>query len=117
MLNKLRDLRATRGWSQSDLADKLNVSRQTVNAIETGRYDPSCRSPSAIAKLFKLKIEDIFPTVIENVTGKSPWTSAETFVAFAAAINHHDVEALTALMTADHVFVDSAGQRVQGVEP
>jgi limonene-1,2-epoxide hydrolase len=43
-------------------------------------------------------------------------TSSETFTAFATAINHHDVEALTALMTVDHVFVDSAGQRVQGAE-
>ena len=60
MLNSLRDLRAARGWSQADLADKLNVSRQTVNALETGRYDPSLPLAFAIAKLFKLKIEDIF---------------------------------------------------------
>ena len=60
MLNSLRDLRAERGWSQADLADKLNVSRQTVNALETGRYDPSLPLAFAIAKLFKLKIEDIF---------------------------------------------------------
>jgi len=60
VLNSLRDLRAARGWSQADLADKLNVSRQTVNALETGRYDPSLPLAFAIAKLFKLKIEDIF---------------------------------------------------------
>jgi putative transcriptional regulator len=60
MLNNLRELRAERGWSQADLADKLNVSRQTVNALETGRYDPSLPLAFAIAKLFKLKIEDIF---------------------------------------------------------
>jgi len=60
MLNSLRDLRAERGWSQADLADKLNVSRQTVNALETGRYDPSLPLAFAIAKLFKLKIEEIF---------------------------------------------------------
>jgi putative transcriptional regulator len=60
MLNKLRDLRAARGWSQADLAEKLNVSRQTVNAIETGRYDPSLPLAFAIAKLFKLRIEEIF---------------------------------------------------------
>ena len=60
MLNKLRDLRAERGWSQADLADKLNVSRQTVNALETGRYDPSLPLAFAVAKLFKLRIEDIF---------------------------------------------------------
>jgi len=60
MLNKLRDLRAARGWSQADLADKLNVSRQTVNAIETGRYDPSLPLAFTIATLFKLRIEEIF---------------------------------------------------------
>ena len=60
MLNSLRELRAERGWSQADLAEKLNVSRQTVNALETGRYDPSLPLAFAIAKLFKLKIEDIF---------------------------------------------------------
>jgi putative transcriptional regulator len=60
MLNSLRELRAERGWSQADLADKLNVSRQTVNALETGRYDPSLPLAFAIAKLFKLKIEDVF---------------------------------------------------------
>lgn len=60
MLNRLRELRAGRGWSQADLAEKLNVSRQTVNALETGRYDPSLPLAFAIAKLFKLRIEDIF---------------------------------------------------------
>jgi putative transcriptional regulator len=60
MLNKLRELRAARGWSQADLADKLNVSRQTVNAIETGRYDPSLPLAFTIAALFKLRIEEIF---------------------------------------------------------
>ena len=60
MLNRLRDLRAERGWSQADLAEKLNVSRQTVNALETGRYDPSLPLAFAIAKLFKLRIEEIF---------------------------------------------------------
>jgi putative transcriptional regulator len=58
--NRLRDLRAERGWSQADLAEKLNVSRQTVNALETGRYDPSLPLAFAIAKLFKLTIEEIF---------------------------------------------------------
>ena len=60
MLNSLRELRAERGWSQADLANKLNVSRQTVNALETGRYDPSLPLAFAIAKLFKLRIEEIF---------------------------------------------------------
>ena len=60
MDNILRDLRSQRGWSQADLADKLNVSRQTVNAIETGRYDPSLPLAFTIAKLFKKRIEEIF---------------------------------------------------------
>ena len=60
MLNRMRELRGDRGWSQADLAEKLNVSRQTINAIETGRYDPSLPLAFAIAKLFQMKIEDIF---------------------------------------------------------
>jgi putative transcriptional regulator len=60
MKNILPQLRAERGMTQGDLADALNVSRQTVNALETGRYDPSLPLAFAIAKLFKLKIEDIF---------------------------------------------------------
>ena len=60
MKNILRDLRTERGWSQSDLADRLDVSRQTINAIETGRYDPSLPLAFKIARQFKLRIEDIF---------------------------------------------------------
>ena len=60
MKNKLRELRAAKEWSQADLADKLGVSRQTVNAIETEKYDPSLPLAFKVAKLFKLKIEDIF---------------------------------------------------------
>ena len=60
MKNRLRELRAMREWSQSDLADKLGVSRQTINAIETGKYDPSLPLAFKMAKLFKLPIEDIF---------------------------------------------------------
>lgn len=60
MNNSLRELRATREWSQSDLAGKLNVSRQTVNAIETEKYDPSLPLAFKIARLFKLPIEEIF---------------------------------------------------------
>jgi len=58
--NTLPDLRARRGLTQADLANSLNVSRQTVNAIETGRYDPSLPLAFAIARLFKCKIEDVF---------------------------------------------------------
>lgn len=60
MKNRLRVLRAERGWSQADLADRLNVSRQSVNAVETGKYDPSLPLAFAIARVFGLKIEEIF---------------------------------------------------------
>jgi putative transcriptional regulator len=60
MKNHVRELRSEKGWSQADLADRLNVSRQTVNAIETERYDPSLPLAFAMAKLFKCKVEDIF---------------------------------------------------------
>ena len=60
MKNKLREMRATKEWSQSDLAEKLEVSRQTVNAIETGRYDPSLPLAFKLAGVFKAAIEDIF---------------------------------------------------------
>ena len=60
MKNHLRSLRAARGWSQGDLADLLEVSRQSVNAIETGRYDPSLPLAFRIAELFELTIEEIF---------------------------------------------------------
>ena len=60
MNNRLRVLRAERAWSQADLADRLHVSRQTINAIETGKYDPSLPLAFAIAKLFGLTIEAIF---------------------------------------------------------
>ena len=60
MKNKLRELRAARAWSQGDLAEKLAVSRQTINAIETEKYDPSLRLALKIAKLFKQAVEEIF---------------------------------------------------------
>lgn len=60
MKNRLRVLRAEREWSQQDLAERLEVSRQSVNAIETGRYDPSLPLAFRIADLFSLAIEDIF---------------------------------------------------------
>ncbi len=60
MKNSLRVLRAERDWSQADLADRLGVSRQTVNALETGKYDPSLPLAFKIARLFDRLIEDIF---------------------------------------------------------
>jgi putative transcriptional regulator len=60
MKNRLRVLRAEREWSQADLAERLGVSRQTVNAIETGKYDPSLPLAFKIARLFGLPIEAIF---------------------------------------------------------
>lgn len=60
MKNIVRELRAERGWSQAHLADLLEVSRQTVNAIETGRYDPSLPLAFALARLFEKPIETIF---------------------------------------------------------
>lgn len=60
MTNRLRELRGERGWSQAFLAEQLEVSRQSVNAIETGKYDPSLPLAFKIAKLFGLTIEAIF---------------------------------------------------------
>jgi putative transcriptional regulator len=60
MNNRLKVLRAERNWSQADLADALGVSRQTVNALETGRYDPSLPLAFKIARVFAQPIESIF---------------------------------------------------------
>ena len=60
MNNSLRVLRAERRWSQADVADRLGVSRQTINAIETGKYDPSLPLAFALARAFGKSIEDIF---------------------------------------------------------
>lgn len=60
MNNRLRVLRAERAWSQAELAERLRVSRQTINAIETGKYDPSLPLAFAIAQLFRRPIEEIF---------------------------------------------------------
>lgn len=60
MENNLKALRADKGWSQAVLGDQLDISRQSVNAIETGRYDPSLPLAFKIARLFELTIEDIF---------------------------------------------------------
>ena len=60
MKNRLKVLRAERDWSQAELAERLAVSRQTVNALETGKYDPSLPLAFRIAALFRMRIEDIF---------------------------------------------------------
>lgn len=69
MTNRLRVLRAERGWSQQDLAEKLEVSRQSVNAIETGRYDPSLPLAFRIAELFGLAIEEVFVSPSRRSSG------------------------------------------------
>ena len=69
MRNRLRELRAARRWSQADLADRLDVSRQTVNAIETGRYDPSLPLAFKIADVFGDPIESLFFPTDDPATG------------------------------------------------
>jgi putative transcriptional regulator len=69
MKNKLKVLRAERDWSQAVLAEKVGVSRQTINAIETGKYDPSLPLAFKLSRLFNLSIEDVFdPTDLEQVS-------------------------------------------------
>ncbi|MGA6226680.1 helix-turn-helix transcriptional regulator [Streptomyces umbrinus] len=60
MKNRITDLRSERGWTQADLAQHAGVSRQTINAIETGRFDPSLPLAFRLAKLFDLRIEEFF---------------------------------------------------------
>jgi putative transcriptional regulator len=60
MKNRVRELRETHGWSQGALAEQLDVSRQTINAIETGKYDPSLPLAFKLARLFKQRIESMF---------------------------------------------------------
>ena len=60
MKNRLRLLRAERGWSQGELAERLEVSRQTINSIETGRYEPSLSLAFRVARLFGQRIEEVF---------------------------------------------------------
>jgi putative transcriptional regulator len=67
--NRLKVLRAERGWSQSDLAERLQVSRQSVNAIETGKYDPSLPLAFRIAELFGLAIEEVFVSPSRHSSG------------------------------------------------
>ena len=69
MQNRLRVLRAERSWSQADLAERLEVSRQSVNAIETGKYDPSLPLAFRIAELFGLSIEEVFVSPARQSSG------------------------------------------------
>jgi putative transcriptional regulator len=70
--NHLRLLRAKRGWSQGELAQRLGVSRQTINAIETGKYDPSLPLAFALARLFGGDIEDVFsPETGPGISGEN----------------------------------------------
>lgn len=69
MENRLRVLRAERNWSQQDLADRLEVSRQSVNAIETGKYDPSLPLAFRISELFARPIEEIFVSPSRRSSG------------------------------------------------
>lgn len=67
MENRLKELRAEMGWSQGDLAERLDVSRQTVNSLERGKYDPSLPLAFRIAAVFRRPIEDIFQPEKETV--------------------------------------------------
>ncbi|WP_229075859.1 helix-turn-helix transcriptional regulator [Actinoplanes sp. DH11] len=60
MRNRLTELRAQHGWTQADLARRAGVSRQTINAVETGKFDPSLPLAFRLARLFELRIEEIF---------------------------------------------------------
>ncbi len=60
MQNRLKEMRAVEGWSQAELADRLGVSRQTVNALEKGRYDPSLPLAFKLAAVFETRIEELF---------------------------------------------------------
>ena len=68
MNNRLRVLRAERNWSQAELAERLNVSRQTINALETGKYDPSLILAFKIAQLFEMQIEEVFQPSPDDLT-------------------------------------------------
>lgn len=60
MKNKIRELRESKGWSQGELAERCNVTRQTINAIENNKYDPTLRLAFRLAKVLKVKVDDLF---------------------------------------------------------
>ena len=78
MKNRLKVLRAERNWTQAELADSLDVSRQTVNAIETGKFDPSLPGAFRAARLFGLAIEEIFYD--EDRSGLATEVKKDTYV-------------------------------------
>jgi len=82
MKNRLKVLRAERDWTQAQLADALDVSRQTVNAIETGKFDPSLPLAFRAARLFGMRIEEIFhdPTQDKDRSSLSTEVKKDTFV-------------------------------------
>ncbi|MBZ5636528.1 MAG: helix-turn-helix transcriptional regulator [Acidobacteriia bacterium] len=82
MKNRLKVLRAERNWTQAQLADALDVSRQTINAIETGKFDPSLPLAFRAARLFGLRIEEIFHDPAMDKDGSSPVTenNKDTYV-------------------------------------
>jgi putative transcriptional regulator len=71
MENRLRVLRAERGWSQADLGERIGVSRQAVNAIETGKHDPSLLLAFRISQVFGARLEDIFDPKLNSSEGAS----------------------------------------------
>ena len=75
MKSRLRVLRAERQWSQAELAQRVDVSRQTVNAIETGKYDPSLPLAFKLARLFGIPIEDVFDPDAEAESRSAAWES------------------------------------------
>ena len=77
MKNDLRVLRSQRGWSQGDLADALGVSRQSVNALETGKYDPSLPLAFRIARLFGKRVDEIFDDELGGSPNLRPDRAAE----------------------------------------
>ncbi len=93
MKNRMRALRAEREWSQAALASRLDVSRQTVNAIETGKYDPSLPLAFKIARLFERHIEDIFDPDERQAYAADPNVAPAVSAAYAGDPDHRRPDA------------------------